>query len=94
MFEVARGEDGRVRLVGRLDASKVEEARAALDSIDTSVTVDFGELDYISSAGLGVLLSVQKRLSRSGHELRLVNMNPHIGEIFRIAGFDKVFRIE
>jgi anti-sigma B factor antagonist len=94
MFDVARGEDGRVRLIGRLDASKVEAARTALEDIDTSVTVDFGELEYISSAGLGVLLSVQKRLSRSGHGLRLTNMNPHIAEIFRIAGFDKVFEIE
>lgn len=94
MFDVARGEDGRVRLIGRLDASRVEAARAALDGIDASVTVDFGELDYISSAGLGVLLSVQKRLSRAGHGLRLTNMNPHIAEIFRIAGFDKVFQIE
>jgi anti-sigma B factor antagonist len=94
MFDVSVGDDGRVKLSGRLDASQVEAARAALDVVETSCTVDFTNLEYISSAGLGVLLSVQKRLSRSGQSLRLSNLNSHIGEIFRIAGFDKVFEIE
>jgi anti-sigma B factor antagonist len=93
MFDITVG-GGEVRLVGRLDATQVEAARAALEEIDSSCTIDFQALDYISSAGLGVLLSVQKRLSKSGHSLTLKNLNSHIGEIFRIAGFDKVFRIE
>ena len=94
MFDVTVDDNGRVNLSGRLDASQVETARAALDQIETSCTVDFTNLEYISSAGLGVLLSVQKRLSRSGERLILANLNSHIGEIFRIAGFDKVFEIE
>jgi anti-sigma B factor antagonist len=94
MFDVTVGADGRVSLSGRLDASQVEAARIAFDGIESSCTVDFTNLEYISSAGLGVLLSAQKRLSRSGHRLRLANLNSHIGEIFRIAGFDKVFEIE
>jgi anti-sigma B factor antagonist len=94
MFDVAMGDGNNVRLIGRLDASQVDAARTALDHIESSCTVDFSELDYISSAGLGVLLSVQKRLSRSGQGLRLTNLNQHIREIFRIAGFDKVFEID
>lgn len=93
MFDVAREGDGTVRLIGRLDASQVDAARSALDAVETSCTVDFSELEYISSAGLGVLLSVQKRLSKSGQSLRLTRLNQHIREIFRIAGFDKVFEI-
>jgi anti-anti-sigma factor len=51
-------------------------------------------LEYISSAGLGMLLSVQKRLGESGNKLRLTQMNRHIREIFRMAGFDHIFDIE
>jgi anti-sigma B factor antagonist len=94
MFDVTVGDDGAVRLIGRLDATQVEVVRATLEGIETSCTVDFAQLEYISSAGLGILLSAQKRLSRSGHALRLINLNQHISEIFRIAGFDRVFQID
>jgi anti-sigma B factor antagonist len=93
MFDISVGEGGGVRLAGRLDASQVEKARAALSDIATSCVVDFAELEYISSAGLGVLLSAQKRLSGAGHTLRLANLNRHIREIFTIAGFDRIFEI-
>jgi anti-sigma B factor antagonist len=94
MFDIRVGDDGHVRLQGRLDATQVEAARAALAEIDTSCTVNFEALEYISSAGLGILLSAQKRLSQSGHSLKLTNLNSHLREIFRIAGFDRVFTIE
>jgi len=86
--------DGDVRLAGRFDATQVERVRGELEGLSVSTTVDFGELDYISSAGLGVLLSVQKRLSQSGQKLKLINLNSHIREVFRIAGFDQIFMIE
>jgi anti-sigma B factor antagonist len=55
--------------------------------------VDLTGLEYISSAGLGVLLKTQKRLMASGRGLRLVNANRHIHDIFRYSGFDKIFEI-
>jgi len=94
MFDIRRGENGTMLLSGRLDASQVERVRDAMKEQATSCVVDFANLDYISSAGMGVLLGVQKRLSAGGHGLTLVNMNRHIREIFRIAGFDNVFTIE
>ncbi len=51
------------------------------------------DLDYISSAGLGVLLSAHKRLLDSGHKMTLKNMNPHIRRILQISGLDKVFAV-
>jgi anti-anti-sigma factor len=93
MFDV-RHSDDRLRLIGRLDASQVEVARAAFDRVNGSCVVDFSDLEYISSAGLGMLLSVQKRLGESGNKLRLTHMNRHIREIFRMAGFDHIFDIE
>lgn len=93
MFEIYVSSD-RVALEGRLDATQVDRVREEMSVVQASATVDFEKLDYISSAGLGVLLGVQKRLSDKGHALKLVNLNRHIREIFRIAGFDNVFEIE
>ena len=94
MFDVRKGTNGEILLSGRLDASQVEKVRDQLKSVTTSCTVDFTSLEYISSAGMGVLLGTQKRLADSGQSLKLVNLNRHIREIFRIAGFDNVFSIE
>jgi len=93
MFE-ARLAGDRLQLIGRLDASQVEVAREAMNRLNASGVIDFGELEYISSAGLGMLLGIQKRSMQSGGTLKLVNMNRHIREIFRMAGFDRIFVIE
>ena len=94
MFEARISENREILLSGRFDASQVEKAKAVFDTIAQSGIVDFKDLEYISSAGLGVLLSTQKRLSESGNSLKLINMNKHIQDIFRYAGFDTVFEIE
>ena len=93
MFEIKRNPDGTVSLQGRLDASQVDNARAVLNQITESCEVDFAELSYISSAGLGLLFGTQKRLVDSGGGLTLINLSPHIREIFQIAGFDNIFEI-
>jgi len=93
MFDFKIGDDGVVVLSGRLDAAHADRLREALAGVRASTVVDFGALEYISSAGLGVLLGVQKRLSETGHQLTLTKLNHHIREIFRIAGFDNVFEI-
>ncbi len=93
MFSVSIGSNKEIHLAGRFDASQVAVAKEALDRITDSGTVDFTELEYISSAGMGVLLATQKRLMASGNKLTLVNLNKHIRDIFGYAGFDKVFEI-
>lgn len=94
MFDIRDTGDGTIELVGRFDASQMGRAKEVLDKVSDSATIDFQRLDYISSAGLGVLLGAQKRLGEAGKRLKLVGMNQHIREIFRIAGFDHVFEIE
>lgn len=94
MFEVTRTDAGHIVFQGRLDASQAEKARKALDAVVESCIIDFSGLDYISSAGLGILLATQKRLSESGHALAIIRMNRHIRDVFHIAGFDLVFTIE
>jgi anti-anti-sigma factor len=55
--------------------------------------LDLSGLEYISSAGLGVLLRTHKRLMSNESGLELVNVNKHIADIFRYSGFDKLFVI-
>lgn len=94
MFRISRNDSGTILLEGRLDASQVEAASVVLDAVTTSCVVDFTGLDYISSAGLGVLLKTQKRLGTSGQSLKLIHMNKMIRDVFRIARFDLIFTIE
>jgi len=94
MLDIKVGDKGDIQLFGRFDASQVDKAKNVFDTINESKIVDFGGLDYISSAGLGVLLITQKRLKDNGHQLILKNMNKHIREVFKYAGFDMIFQIE
>ena len=93
MFEINQMEDGRINIVGRLDAAHAPDAQAFLDTIDGRCEVDMGQLEYISSAGLGVLLKTHKRLMSGGEGLVLVNVGSHINDIFKYSGFDKLFEI-
>lgn len=94
MFSIARTEQGDIRLSGRFDASRADEADAFLGTVTSSCRVDLSDLDYISSAGLGILLKAQKRLLASGNGLVLANMNKLTRDIFRLARFDLIFKIE
>lgn len=93
MFEIAFNDNGDVVVRGRLDAAQASRAQAFLDAIDGGCVVDMSELEYISSAGLGVLLSTHKRLMAGTSGLELINVNPHIADIFRYSGFDRLFQI-
>ena len=94
MLDIQFRGDDLLTLAGRFDASQVEHAMEVFSTIESSCRVDFEDLDYISSAGLGVLLKTQKRLGEGGHGLTLTNMNNHIKDVFVYAGFDAVFPIE
>jgi len=93
MFEIREGANDELILSGRLDASQAEKARAVLMALAGGKTVNFAQLDYISSAGLGVLLAAQKRLSERGQSLKLINVNSHIRDVFHFSGFDQIFDI-
>ena len=93
MFEIRLGNQGEVVMSGRLDAAQCDKALQFLDSVAAPRVVDLAALDYISSAGLGVLLKTQKRVMAGGQGLRLINANRHIRDIFKYAGFDRIFEI-
>ena len=83
-------------LEGRLDtvtAPQLEkELSGALDGV-TGLTLDFAKLDYISSAGLRVLLSAQKLMAKQG-SMKLVGVNKTVMEIFDVTGFSDILTIE
>jgi anti-anti-sigma factor len=86
-----------VALAGHLDSNTSPEAQAALDAIlaggGRKVVIDFGSLDYISSAGLRVLLGTAKRLSQGGGALRLFGLNETVQEVFQISGFATILTV-
>lgn len=93
MFEIDYGTEGEIVCKGRLDAAQCEKALSFMESVEGSKTLDFTHLEYISSAGLGILLKTQKRLAESGAALRIINVNNHIHDVFRYSGFHAIFDI-
>ena len=85
-----------IGLEGRLDtvtAPQLEgELRTELDGV-TELILDLKDLDYISSAGLRVLLSTQKTMNRQG-SMTIRNVKPEIMEIFDVTGFVDILSIE
>jgi anti-anti-sigma factor len=93
MLSIEHGTDGMVVVAGRLDAAQAAAAQTFLDGVDGTVTLECSGLEYISSAGLGVLLKTQKRLLAADGKLRLAGLKPHIVDIFTYSGFDQLFEI-
>lgn len=94
MLTIEPGPGGVVVVAGRLDAAQAPAAQAFLDTVEGAATLDCARLEYISSAGLGVLLKTQKRLLGSGGKLRLTGLTPHLRDIFVYSGFDQLFEID
>jgi anti-anti-sigma factor len=80
-------------MAGRLDATECDAALRFLESLPDPSVIDLAQLEYVSSAGLRVLLLTQKRLKSSGRSVRLINVRPQIHDIFRYAGFDRIIEI-
>jgi anti-sigma B factor antagonist len=93
MLEIRYGEDRHVLLVGRLDAAQAAMAQAFMDEVSPPCVIDAARLAYNSSAGLGVLLKTHKRLLAAGSGICLINVNPHVHDVFRYSGMDKLFSV-
>ncbi len=81
-------------LEGRLDTSTAPMLEAELGAVDgiTELTLDFAKLEYISSAGLRVLLATQKVMNKQG-SMVIKNVNEVIMDIFQITGFIDILTI-
>lgn len=82
-------------LEGRLDTVTGSEfERVLVETLPdlTDLTLDLTGLDYISSAGLRILLSAQKQMNRQG-EMKITGVNETIAEIFEVTGFSTILTI-
>ena len=82
--------------IGRVDTTTAPELQAAVDENIggvTDLTFDLKKLNYLSSAGLRVLMSAQKIINKQG-QMRLVNINEAVMDIFDMTGLTDVFEIE
>lgn len=85
-----------VAIAGSLDSATAPEAQKALDAVVAGakkVALDFSQLDYISSAGLRVLLGVAKKLRSSGGTLGMFGLNQSVREVFEISGFSSILSV-
>lgn len=86
-----------VAIIGSLDSNTAPQAKTALDEVGASATrkaaVDFSGLDYVSSAGLRVLLGLAKQLSAKGGALRTFGLNQSVREVFEISGFATILKV-
>lgn len=94
--KVLNGAELLVKVGGRLDTTTApqleEELKASMQGIET-LTMDFSELEYISSAGLRVLLSAHKTMSKQG-SMVIRGVNKTVMEIFEVTGFSVILTIQ
>lgn len=90
------GTELNVKIIGRLDTTTAPQLEDELNEILSGITklvLDFAALDYLSSAGLRVILKAQKTMNKQG-EMVVRNANETIQEIFEITGFADLLTIE
>jgi anti-sigma B factor antagonist len=85
------------RLAGRLDSSSAPAAEEQLTGLiggeAPRLAIDLTGLDYISSAGLRVLLLAARKVQQAHGKLALFGLAPHVREVFAISGFDTIFQV-
>lgn len=98
-MEISKSKNGSTLILspaGRLDTTSAPELDSALqESLDgvTELILDLSALEYMSSAGLRILLSTQKRMNTQG-KMVVKNVNATIMEVFEITGFADILTIE
>ncbi|MCR5670546.1 MAG: STAS domain-containing protein [Butyrivibrio sp.] len=94
--KIANGQDLTIGLEGRLDTTTApsldDELKGALGGV-TNLEFDLSKLEYISSAGLRVLLSAQKVMNKQG-SMVVKNVSDEVKEIFEVTGFVDILTIE
>ena len=96
-INIKHGEEMVVVLQGRLDTTTSQELEAVLEKEEVKenlVVLEFSELEYISSAGLRLLLSLKKKLEKDNKKLEIRNINDVVKEVFNVTGFINILDIK
>ena len=94
MLDIRVHDDNGIFLGGRLDAAQAPRLAQLLDAVTVSTVVDLAGLEYISSAGIGVLVRTQLRLQESGLCLQLLHLQPRVRAVLHFAGLEEFFALE
>ena len=99
-MEITTTETGDVSVLdiqGHLDTNTSPEAETAINALidagTSKILIDFGALEYISSAGLRVLLATAKKLKAAGGDLKICGLNDTVQEVFDISGFSSILAV-
>ncbi|MBQ8366610.1 MAG: STAS domain-containing protein [Alistipes sp.] len=79
---------------GRLDTNTAPELEGALNNITADILLECTALEYVSSAGLRVILATHKRLTAVGHSLTLRGIRPEVRSVLDMTGFSRILNIE
>lgn len=97
IVKTLEGNKAVLALEGRLDTVTSPELETELKTILESaddLTLDFEKLEYVSSAGLRVLLSTQKIINKKNGSMKIIRVNDVISEVFEVTGFSEILTIE
>lgn len=87
-----------VRIDGELDVAGADKVKEHLNGLiedkPMDVKIDFTNLEYIDSTGLGALIGVLKRLKVNEKDIYIINARKNVKKIFTITGLDKIFKVE
>lgn len=98
-MKIEKDKDGTrlvVRLIGRLDTTTAPELQKVVGNELQDILelqIDMEELEYVSSAGLRVLLSATKKIKAAGGSMLVKNVNPQVMDVFKITGFNAILTI-
>ena len=86
-----------LRLDGRIDAASApildRKINSLIEEDHNHLLLDFSRIDYLSSAGMRVLLSATKKMIAKKGDLILFSLGDEVSEVIKMAGFDKILRI-
>lgn len=87
-----------VGINGELDVAEADKVKEYLNALveeqAVDIKIDFSNLEYIDSTGLGVLIGVLKRLKINEKDIYILNARKNVKKIFSITGLDKIFKVE
>ncbi|MBA4383004.1 MAG: anti-anti-sigma factor [Sideroxydans sp.] len=93
------GGNATITLDGRFDFHTQREFRTAYTPVleneaIKNISIDFSRVNYIDSSALGLLMLIRERAESCGKDVWLINPNETVRKIFKIANFDKLFKID
>lgn len=98
MLEIVAEEGNRARIAlrGKVDTMTSSQLGQHLDGLGNdeiaAATIDMAECDFISSAGLRVVIAAQKRAVSNGGNITFLNVRPDVMEVFSMIGFDRILK--